>query len=96
MVAAAGVDLDTTEFDLGAARYLRDGTVLSDETLEELRATTPSSSEPSGRRSATPPSRRARSSVASCSSSASSSTSTSTCAPSAACPDRSPRGRTSS
>ena len=37
VVAAAGVDLDTTEFDLGAARYLRDGTVLPDETLEELR-----------------------------------------------------------
>ncbi len=29
--------LDTTDYDLGAARYLRDGTVLSDETLEELR-----------------------------------------------------------
>src|SRR6185437_15485573 len=37
VVAAAGVDLDTTEFDLGAARYLRDGAVLPDETLEELR-----------------------------------------------------------
>ena len=37
VVAASGVDLDTTEFDLGAARYLRDGTVLPDETLEELR-----------------------------------------------------------
>jgi len=37
VVAAAGVDLDTTEFDLGAARYLRDGVVLPDETLAELR-----------------------------------------------------------
>jgi 3-isopropylmalate dehydrogenase len=37
VVAAAGVDVTTTEFDLGAARYLRDGTVLPDETLEELR-----------------------------------------------------------
>jgi 3-isopropylmalate dehydrogenase len=37
VVAAAGVELDTTDFDLGAARYLRDGTVLSDEVLEELR-----------------------------------------------------------
>ena len=37
VVAAAGVELDTTDFDLGAARYLRDGTVLPDETLEELR-----------------------------------------------------------
>ena len=37
VVAAAGVDLATTEFDLGGARYLRDGEVLSDETLAELR-----------------------------------------------------------
>ena len=37
VVAAAGVDLDTTDYELGAARYLKDGTVLSDETLEELR-----------------------------------------------------------
>jgi len=37
VIRAAGVDLDTTEFDLGAARYLRDGVVLSDETLAELR-----------------------------------------------------------
>ncbi|HEV2427925.1 MAG TPA: 3-isopropylmalate dehydrogenase [Acidimicrobiales bacterium] len=37
VVAAAGVGLDVTEFDLGAARYLRDGVVLPDETLEELR-----------------------------------------------------------
>jgi 3-isopropylmalate dehydrogenase len=36
-VAASGVDLDLTSFDLGAARYLRDGVVLPDETLDELR-----------------------------------------------------------
>jgi len=38
VVAAAGVELDTTDFDLGGARYLRDGTVLPDEVLDELRA----------------------------------------------------------
>jgi 3-isopropylmalate dehydrogenase len=37
VVRAAGVELDTTFFDLGGARYLRDGEVLSDETLESLR-----------------------------------------------------------
>src|SRR6202041_2808087 len=37
IVASAGVSLETTEFDLGAARYLRDGFVLDDATLEELR-----------------------------------------------------------
>ncbi len=37
IVASAGVSLDTTSFDLGAARYLRDGFVLDDHTLEELR-----------------------------------------------------------
>jgi len=37
VVAAAGVDLETTDFDLGGARYLRDGEILSDETLDELR-----------------------------------------------------------
>ncbi len=37
VVAAAGVTLATTDFDLGAARYLRDGFVLDDATLEELR-----------------------------------------------------------
>jgi 3-isopropylmalate dehydrogenase len=35
---AAGVELDTTDFDLGGARYLRDGEILSDDTLAELRA----------------------------------------------------------
>jgi len=38
VVRAAGVDIDTAEFDLGGARYLRDGEILSDSTLDELRA----------------------------------------------------------
>jgi 3-isopropylmalate dehydrogenase len=38
VVAAAGVKLETTDFDLGAARYVRDGVVLPDEVLEELRS----------------------------------------------------------
>ena len=37
VVAAAGVALDTVAFDLGGARYLRDGEILSDATLDELR-----------------------------------------------------------
>lgn len=37
VMAIAGVDLDTTHYDLGGARYLRDGTVLDDSTLAELR-----------------------------------------------------------
>jgi 3-isopropylmalate dehydrogenase len=37
VVRAAGVALATTSFDLGASRYLRDGFVLDDATLEELR-----------------------------------------------------------
>ncbi len=37
VVAAAGVDLATTEFDLGGARYLRDGEILSEATLDQLR-----------------------------------------------------------
>ncbi|MCB0961924.1 MAG: 3-isopropylmalate dehydrogenase, partial [Acidimicrobiales bacterium] len=37
VVRAAGVELDATDYDLGGTRYLRDGTVLPDETLEELR-----------------------------------------------------------
>jgi 3-isopropylmalate dehydrogenase len=36
VVAATGVALETTEFDLGAARYLRDGFVLDDATLDSL------------------------------------------------------------
>ncbi len=37
VVEAAGVRLAVTRFDLGAARYLRDGEILSDATLSELR-----------------------------------------------------------
>jgi 3-isopropylmalate dehydrogenase len=37
VVRAAGVDVDTTAFDLGGVRYLRDGEILSDSTLDELR-----------------------------------------------------------
>jgi 3-isopropylmalate dehydrogenase len=37
VVRAAGVEVDTTEFDLGGARYLRDGEILSDATLDALR-----------------------------------------------------------
>ena len=37
VVRAAGVRLDTTDFDLGGARYLRDGEILSDEVLNQLR-----------------------------------------------------------
>jgi 3-isopropylmalate dehydrogenase len=37
VIAAAGVSLDITTFDLGGARYLRDGEILSDSTLAELR-----------------------------------------------------------
>ena len=34
---AAGVDFTATDFELGARRWRRDGEILSDETLEELR-----------------------------------------------------------
>ncbi len=34
---AAGVELDAVPYDLGGARYLRDGTVLPDEVVEEWR-----------------------------------------------------------
>ncbi|MEX2628160.1 MAG: isocitrate/isopropylmalate family dehydrogenase, partial [Ilumatobacteraceae bacterium] len=37
VVRAAGVDLSATDFDLGGVRYLRDGEILSDATLDELR-----------------------------------------------------------
>ena len=37
VVRAVGVDLDTVEYDLGGARYLRTGEVLPDDVLEELR-----------------------------------------------------------
>lgn len=38
VVRAAGVEVETQQFDLGGARYLRDGEILSDDTLNELRA----------------------------------------------------------
>lgn len=38
VVRATGVEVDITEFDLGGARYLRDGEVLSDSTLQQLRS----------------------------------------------------------
>jgi 3-isopropylmalate dehydrogenase len=37
VLRAAGAQLETTDFDLGGARYLRDGEVLSDATLAQLR-----------------------------------------------------------
>ncbi len=37
VIRAADVALETTDFDLGGGRYLRDGEVLSDATLDELR-----------------------------------------------------------
>ena len=37
VIGAAGVELDTVDYDLGGARYLRDGTVLPDEVLDEWR-----------------------------------------------------------
>jgi 3-isopropylmalate dehydrogenase len=37
VVRAAGVDIVTEEFDLGGTRYLRDGEILSDTTLDQLR-----------------------------------------------------------
>jgi 3-isopropylmalate dehydrogenase len=38
VVRAAGVQLDTVEFDLGGRRYAATGEILSDETLTELRS----------------------------------------------------------
>ena len=38
VLEAAGVALNTESFDLGGHRYLRDGEVLSDDTLDALRA----------------------------------------------------------
>ena len=37
VVAAAGVELDTVDYGLGGARYLRDGTILPDSVLDEWR-----------------------------------------------------------
>src|ERR1041385_5109654 len=38
VVRAAGVALDTVDYDLGGARYLRTAEVLPDEALDELRS----------------------------------------------------------
>ncbi|MEI7547941.1 MAG: 3-isopropylmalate dehydrogenase [Actinomycetota bacterium] len=38
VIQAAGVALELTEYELGGKRYLRDGEILSDTTLNELRA----------------------------------------------------------
>ena len=38
VVRAAGVELDCVDYDLGGARYLRDGVVLDDATVEEWRS----------------------------------------------------------
>jgi len=37
VIEAAGVSLDTVEYDLGGQRYLKDGVVLTDEILDEWR-----------------------------------------------------------
>ncbi len=37
VIAATGVNLDVVHYDLGGARYLRDGTVLDDATVEQWR-----------------------------------------------------------
>ena len=50
VVAAAGVDLDTVDYDLGGARYLRDGEVLPDEVAR--RAARPRRHPPRRRRHA--------------------------------------------
>jgi len=74
---AVGVPLSTTEYDLGADRYVRTGEILPDEVLEELRTRMPSCSEPSAPRWVRMRCPRAPSSGASSSACASSSTSTS-------------------
>jgi 3-isopropylmalate dehydrogenase len=38
VVDATGVALETVDYDLGGARYLRDGTILPDDVLDEWRA----------------------------------------------------------
>lgn len=37
VIAAAGVELETVDYDLGGDRYLRDGVVLTDEIIDEWR-----------------------------------------------------------
>ena len=38
VVDATGIDYERTDYDLGAHRYLEDGTILPDEILEEWRS----------------------------------------------------------
>ncbi len=38
VIRAAGVDIETVDYDLGGTRYLRDGTVLPDEVIDEWRS----------------------------------------------------------
>ena len=38
VIAATGVQLDTVDYDLGGARFLRDGTILPDSVVDEWRA----------------------------------------------------------
>ena len=38
VVRATGIDMETVDYDLGGARYLRDGTILPDGVLEEWRS----------------------------------------------------------
>ena len=83
VVDAAGVDLDTVDFDLGGARYLRDGEVLPDATLDELRGFDAILLGAVGTPEVPPGVHRARPAAARC---ASSSTSTSTCGRSSARP----------
>jgi isocitrate/isopropylmalate dehydrogenase len=70
VIRAAGVAIDTVDYDLGGGRYLKDGTILPDSVLDE-RGSRRCSSAPLAR----PRCRRA-SSAASCSRCASSSTCT--------------------
>ena len=37
VIAATGVALDTIDYDLGGSRYLRDGVILDDSTVDEWR-----------------------------------------------------------
>ena len=38
VIAAAGVEIDAVDYDLGGSRYLKDGVVLTDEIVDEWRA----------------------------------------------------------
>ena len=37
VIAAVGIEMDTVDYDLGGERYMRDGTILPDEIVEEWR-----------------------------------------------------------